>query len=250
MLILAIETTGPLASVALTDGKDYKQLINDSDYSHLEETVPMVKELMAREAVKPEDLSAIAVSRGPGSFTGVRIGMATAKGLALIWNKPVICVPTLESFVYSDPAPAPGTVISPIFDARRSQTYAAAYIRSDDGTVEELIPGAAYDTDEYFAMLEALMREHPALRRVEFFGDGIKAFSEKLEAFGYPNSCAPENLRFQTADKAARLAVRMYEKGILTDAYGCEPDYMRLPEAERKLREKIENAGRTGNIKQ
>ena len=239
MLILAIETTGPLASVALTDGKTYKQLINDSDYSHLEETVPMVKKLMEQEGVKPDELDAVAVSRGPGSFTGVRIGMATAKGLALIWKKPVICVPTLESFAYGETSEGPGTVLAPMFDARRSQTYAAAFVRADDGSVTEIIPGAACDTDEFFAMLAALFPEHPKLERVKFFGDGIKAFSEKIEAFGYPNSCAPEGERFQTADKVARLAVKMFEEGRVTDTYSCEPDYMRLPEAERKLKEKL-----------
>ncbi len=239
MLILAIETTGPYASVALTDGTEYRMLTNDSDYSHLQETVPMVKKLMEQENAKPEELSAVAVSRGPGSFTGVRIGMATAKGLAQIWDKPVICVPTLESFAYSEPAPDPETVIAPIFDARRSQTYAAAYVRYADGAVTELVPGAAYDTDSFFAMLGSVMSEHAELKRVEFFGDGTKAFAGKLEAFGYPCGCAPENSRFQTADRVARLSVKMYTENRVTDTYGCEPDYMRLPEAERKLKEKL-----------
>ena len=100
MLILAIDTTGPLASCALSDGLQIEQIINDTEYSHLEEIVPMVKRLLAEQKVQPEELDAIAVSRGPGSFTGIRIGMATAKGLAQIWDKPIVCVPTLDSFAY------------------------------------------------------------------------------------------------------------------------------------------------------
>ena len=238
MLILAIETTGPLASVALTDGAQFKQMINDSDYSHLEETVPMVKALMEREGVKPEDLSAVAVSRGPGSFTGVRIGMASAKGLALIWKKPVICVPTLESFAYSEKGVGAGSLICPMFDARRSQTYAAAFASDGNGGAAEVIPGAAYDTDSYLAMLSGYIKEHPELS-AEIYGDGVKAFASKLEALDIPCTLAPEAERYQTADKVARLALKMYAEGKLTDAYGCEPDYMRLPEAERKLKERL-----------
>ena len=97
-VILAIETTGPLASVALSG---FPELVNQTHYSHLEEIAPMVKEILAASGVDPAELDAIAVSRGPGSFTGIRIGMATAKGFAQVWDKPVICVPTLASFAFS-----------------------------------------------------------------------------------------------------------------------------------------------------
>ena len=90
--ILTIETTGHFASVALNN----RQIMNDTDYSHLQEITPMIVQIMAEEDLKGEELDAVAVSRGPGSFTGIRIGMATAKGFAQIWNKPVICVPTLD----------------------------------------------------------------------------------------------------------------------------------------------------------
>ena len=160
MLILAIETTGPYASVALTDGTDYRMLTNDSDYSHLQETVPMVKKLMEQENAKPEELSAVSVSRGPGSFTGVRIGMATAKGLAQVWDKPIVEVPTLESFAYADMPYTNSVLICPVFDARRSQVYAAAFRRtagSEDSCcvpmdvkipeVRTIVPEGAYALD-------------------------------------------------------------------------------------------------------
>lgn len=245
MLILAIETTGPFASAALTDGRSFKQLINEGDYSHLKETVPMVRALMEHEGAAPEHISAIAVSKGPGSFTGIRIGMATAKGLALIWKKPVICVPTLESFAYPEGGIKPGHLICPMFDARRSQTYAAAYGIAHDGNISAAIPGNAYGTDGFMELLSGFMNEHPEFVTAEFYGDGIKAFSDKLEGLAFPHKIAPESLRFQTADRVARLAVKMYEEGCMTDAYACEPDYMRIPEAERRLREKL--AARSGD---
>ena len=96
-VILAIETTGPLASVALSGlpgDTGVLEKVNQTRYSHLEEIAPMVKEILAGAHLEPEELDAIAVSRGPGSLTGIRIGMATAKAFAQVWDKPVISVPT------------------------------------------------------------------------------------------------------------------------------------------------------------
>ena len=132
MLILAVDTTGPLCSCALFDGERVSLSINKTDYSHLEEIAPMVQKLLADEGRQPSELSAVAVSRGPGSFTGVRIGLATVKALAQIWDKPVIEVPTLESFAFAK-CLRPGDVACPMFDARRDQTYAAAYAIEDAG---------------------------------------------------------------------------------------------------------------------
>ena len=228
MVILAIETTGHYASVAITRGMQPVQLINDTDYSHLEQLMPMVEKIMEQEGVRPEDLSAIAVSMGPGSFTGIRIGMATAKGLAQIWKKPVICVPTLESFNYAAMT-ADKTLICPLFDARRSQVYAAAY-KYKQPVVEQ----GAYSIEEYLQKLEAVME--PGDTAI-FFGDGADAFKERLNAFAPSYSFAEENVRYQTAGNIARLAVQMYKQKKFRDAFSAEPEYLRLAEAERKLKE-------------
>ena len=231
MLILAIETTGPLASCALSDGIHTEQIINHTEYSHLEEIVPMVKTLLKEQSVKPEELDAIAVSRGPGSFTGIRIGVATAKGLAQVWNKPIITVPTLESFAYGKEQG--DVVIAPLFDARRSQVYAGAYTTAVN-KAKTLVPGAAYGIDEFLEKLAKAAKK----KTVVFYGDGCEPYREALENYPGAHRFAEEECRFQLAENVVQLAQLMFEKGELTDCFGAEPEYMRLAEAERKLKEK------------
>ena len=207
MKILAIETTGHFASVAL--GSEMIQ--NDTDYSHLQEISPMCMEILEKAGLKGSDLDAIAVSRGPGSFTGIRIGLATAKGLAVIWNKPVITVPTLKSFAYRSDI-KPGDFVVPVFDARRSQVYAGIF--KDD---KEMLPDAAYDIDVFKEKLNEIVGESDAL----YFGDGCGLIGK--EASGY-----------QDAKQILTLAEEMYQKGEMKDAFSAEPEYMRLSEPERK----------------
>ena len=252
MLILAVDTTGPLCSCALFDGERARLMINKTDYSHLEEIAPMVKRLLDEEGVTPSELSAVAVSRGPGSFTGVRIGLATAKALAQIWDKPVIEVPTLESFAWAKCLRS-GDIACPMFDARRDQTYAAAYRIDGNGAYTELVREEAAGADEFLAQLkdalEGSAREAEGSaqdgtqvsgsarpERLVFFGDGTAKFHDRITA-AFPDAVfAPEEERFQTAENAARLAAVLFAKGDLKDSYTAEPENLREAEAEKKLR--------------
>ncbi len=203
----------------------------------------MVLELLEREGISPAELDAIAVSRGPGSFTGIRIGMATAKGLAQIWNKPVIEVPTLESFAFSDLAASGRYLMCPLFDARRDQVYAGAYraCRRDDahddpmtdfGRAESVIPGSACSLGDFLEKAAAALQpEETAV----FCGDGADAFAERLAEFKGPFIFAQGSERYQQAVFTARLAAVI---GPTADAFTAKPEYMRLAEAERKLRER------------
>ena len=248
-VILAIETTGPLASVALSgvrgpvegsaateDG--FLELVNQTHYTHLEEIAPMVKEILQTAGMQPEELDAIAVSRGPGSFTGIRIGMATAKAFAQVWNKPIVCVPTLASFAYMDVDPqaiegfpeGADPLICPLFDARRSQVYAGVYL---PGCKDALLADGAYDVPDYLEKLGALLTPD---KTAVFFGDGCDAYRETLENSGLPHVFAPQNVKFQLAHADLKLALELYEEGLLTDCYNAQPEYLRLAEAERKLK--------------
>ena len=209
MKILAIETTGHFASVALGQ----HQLMNDTDYSHLEEIVPMCQEILAAENLNGKDLDAIAVSRWPGSFTGIRIGIATAKGLAQIWNKPIVCVPTLESFAYRG---VTGIVV-PIFDARREQVYAAVF--KDQ---EALLPGGAYEIEDFKNKLAELTNNE---NEVHYFGDGAYLIGKESEGA-------------QEAIQVLNLAEKMFAEGKTDTCYSASPEYLRMAEAERKLKEK------------
>lgn len=237
MIILAIETTGPIASVAvLYDDGQIEELTNHTDYSHLEEIVPMIKSILNQQGLNKEDITAIAVSRGPGSFTGIRIGMATAKALAQIWDKPIIEVPTLKSFAYGI-EDENGSIICPIFDARRSQVYAAAYIKEGD-TVQTLIEEDAYELEIFLALLEARNSKN---KNVVFYGDGINAYEERIQRYKGHFEFATESIRFQRADKIARLGAERLRQGLVTDAFNAKPEYLRKSEAERKLLGKCEN---------
>ncbi len=248
-VILAIETTGPLASVALsgvwappTEGLDPEEgileLVNHTHYSHLEEIAPMVLEILETADMEFPDLDAIAVSRGPGSFTGIRIGLATAKAFAQVWGKPLICVPTLAAFAYANAGPGSiegfpqesAPLICPLFDARRSQVYAGVY---RPGCREALLSDGAYDVPVYLEKLSALLQEG---QTALFFGDGADAYRETLENSGIPHVFAPQHKQFQLASSDLRLAMELYQEGFLTDVYHAEPEYLRQAEAERKLK--------------
>ena len=178
------------------------------------ETTRMCLEMLERCKIHGSELDAIAVSRGPGSFTGIRIGLATAKGLAIIWNKPVICVPTLYSFAFRSDI-KPGSFAVPVFDARRSQVYAGIY---KDG--QEILKGAAYDIEDFKNKAAEIIGESTAM----YFGDGCHLIDK-------------ESRGSQDAKQILSLAEIMYEKGELKDCFSAEPEYMRLSEAERKKNE-------------
>lgn len=245
MKLLAIDTTGAYSSVALYDDGMIAQVINKDDYSHLQRLVPVIKLLLEEESTSFDALDAIVVSRGPGSFTGIRIGMATAKGLAQIWNKPIIEVPTLASFAYRDyewleqdenSKEDDDILFCPIFDAKREQIYGGAYKKEND---EPIVEDGAYDLSEFLAKLKDALEKHKEFGCVCFFGDGISVYKEKLDAFDFPHIFAPEDDMYQTALGAARLGAKLFNEGKLTDCYNAKPEYLRAAEAERKLAEKI-----------
>ena len=266
MVILAIETTGPLASAAVyRDGKTAFTM-NGSVFSHLQECVPMVMSLMDSEGVRPEDMDAIAVSCGPGSFTGIRIGMATAKGLAQVWDKPIVEVPTLESFAYAEMPYTATTLICPLFDARRSQVYAAAYrrmgamaewhsaVREGRGAVQTVVPEGAYALDEYLQLLQDAARDGDKLF---FLGDGSRKFDEQIrmtlggcccgEGPSFGIEFAADEHYLQRADSVAVLGAKLYREGKIKDCYSAQPNYLRAAEPDRQKKksadQKAQSAG-------
>lgn len=231
-MILAIETTGPLASVAVMDAQGrIRQEQNDTRYSHLEELVPMVSRLMEAAGIGADDLRAIAVSRGPGSFTGIRIGMVTAKALGLVWDKPLVAVPTLESFTRSREGEEAHLVV-PVLDARRNQIYAAAY-RREAGGFRPVLEEGARDLEDFLRSLDQIQEEK---EEALFFGDGIPCLEEGLAAYEKAWRLAEGEERFQQAASVVRLGAQLLAQGCQTDAFAIAPNYLRLSEAERKWR--------------
>ena len=234
MLILAIETTGPVSSVALNRDGIITEIKNEDSYSHLQQLMPMVKRLMDEEGVKGEDLDAIAVSQGPGSFTGIRIGMVSAKGLAQVWDKPIVEVPTLAGFAFRDYdwEEDKKYLYCPVIDAKMHQVYAAAYEKNNEAAV---VPGASYYIDEYLGLLEEAAKGYDA---VVFFGDGHEVYGDNIDAFDILHAIAPEEDLCQSSLGTAVLGAKLFEQRKLKSCYDAQPEYFRLPEAERKFRTK------------
>ena len=235
MLILAVETTGPVSSVALNRDGIITEIKNEDSYSHLKQLMPMVKELLDEENVKGEDLDAIAISKGPGSFTGIRIGMVSAKGLAQVWNKPIIEVPTLASFAFRDydwEEEGKKYLYCPVIDAKMHQVYAAAYEKNNK---DAIVDGGSYYIDEFLSMLEEKSTGYDA---VIFFGDGYGVYKDAIDGFAPLHAIAPEEDLCQTALGSAVLGEELFKEGKLKNCFDAQPEYFRLPEAERKFRTK------------
>lgn len=226
MYILALETTGAHASVAVINEEGTVSMKQSDDVlNHLQYLMPMTKELLEEKGLTLGDITAVAASKGPGSFTGIRIGVSSARALAQVRGIKTIGVPTLKAFAYN--MPDYDGLICPVFDARRKQVYAGAY-RWKDGRIAEEVEGAPYSIEEFLQKVDA--KGGPK----KFFGDGIKAYSDYFNE----EDLAPESVRFQSAESVARLAKDMAEQGLETDYEALKPEYMRKAEAERKLEEK------------
>jgi universal bacterial protein YeaZ len=236
MNILAIETTGAEASVAVIDEKgEVSMEASDQKLSHLQNLMPMTDILLKKRGLLINDMDYIAVSEGPGSFTGIRIGVSSARALAQALELKTIGVPTLQAFLYN--VPDYKGIICPIFDARRSQVYGGAFRWTDDGQREEVVPGAAYDLQRLLELLQQIVSEE-----ITFFGDGIIPYKEQILQWADSSLnnnirvlFAEDDVRLQKASSVAMLALELYHAGKVKDLYELKPVYMRKAEAERKL---------------
>lgn len=239
MNILAIETTGAEASVAIINEKGEVFIEASSQkLNHLQNLMPMVDTLLSKCGLTIDDVDYIAVSEGPGSFTGIRIGVSSARALAQALGLQTISVPTLQSFQYH--VPDYKGFVCPIFDARRSQVYGGAY-QWDLGVCKEVVAGAAYDLQELLELLEKKVNPN-SKEEITFFGDGIIPYKEQI--VNWKNASLNDNIRvlfaeddikLQKASSVAKLALEIYQAGETKSLYDLKPVYMRKAEAERKL---------------
>ena len=229
--ILAIESSGLVASAAIaTEDTLLAEYTVNFKKTHSQTLLPMVEEIVSMVGLELKEIDAIAVSAGPGSFTGLRIGSATAKGLGLALNKPIIPVPTTQGIA----ANLFGTegILCPLMDARRNQVYTGLYRYNRDGffVVEDQM---AVQVDEIIEKVNALGEP------VTYLGDGVEAFSAILaEKTVVPYSFAPLHASKQRAGALAARAVELYKDGVMETAAEHAPDYLRLSQAERELLEK------------
>ena len=238
MKILAIEGSSQVASVAvLTDDIVTAEYTLNHKITHSQTLMPMIDEIVKMTETDLGTIDAIAVSGGPGSFTGLRIGSATGKGLAQALNIPIVHVPTLDAMAYN--AWGFDGIICPIMDARRSQVYTGIYAFKN-GAFEVLMPNSAMAIEE----LIATVKEYnlPVL----FIGDGIPVFRDVIkDKIGATAHFAPANMNRQRAASVAVLGGEYFRAQKIVPAAEHLPEYLRTSQAEREREAKLlkENNG-------
>ena len=231
MKILALDSSSLVASVAIiTDDILTAEYTINYKKTHSQTLLPMLDEMAKNIDLDLNSIDAIAIASGPGSFTGLRIGAATAKGLGLALNKPIIAVPTLEAMAYN--IYTFDRFIVPIMDARRDQVYTGIY-QMEEEEIKIIKCPCAIAIEE---LLEELNRWQ---EKVVFVGDGIPVMKEKIEEkLKVSYQFVPAHLNRQRASAVGALGSIYYQKGKIETAAEHKPDYLRLSQAEREFAQK------------
>ena len=230
MRILALDSSGLVATVAiLEDEQTVAEYTVNYKKTHSQTLLPMLDEIVKMTEFDLNTIDAIAVAGGPGSFTGLRIGSATAKGLGLALGKPLIHVPTVDGMAYNMFGST--GLICPMMDARRNQVYTGIYrFENDFEIVEEQM---AISVNDLIAKLNAYGE------KVTFLGDGVPVYKSQLEAaLEVPYCFAPAHMNRQSGAAVGALGMKYYAEGKVESAKEHQPDYLRLSQAERERAEK------------
>ena len=230
MRILALDSSGLVATVAVVeDDQTIAEYTVNYKKTHSQTLLPMLDEIVKMTEIDLTTIDAIAVAGGPGSFTGLRIGSATAKGLGLALDKPLIHVPTVDGMAYN--LYGVKGLICPIMDARRNQVYTGIYRFENEFQVAE--EQMAISVEELAEKLNQYGE------KVTFLGDGVpvhrKFFEENLQV---ECSFAPAHANRQRAAAVGTLGMKYFAEGKIESAREHQPDYLRLSQAERERAEK------------
>lgn len=234
MKLIAIDSSGLVASVAIvTEASMLAEYTVNYKKTHSQTLLPMLSEIVKMVEIDMSDVDAIAVAAGPGSFTGLRIGSATAKGLGLALDKPIISVPTLEALAFN----LFGTdrLICPMMDARRNQVYSGLY-EFQGNELKILKHQSAVSVDDIIQEINSLGRE------IIFVGDGTAVYSNIIEDGIKVNyTFAPVHLNLQRAGAIGALGITYYKNCKFENASEHAPVYLRLSQAEREWAERTTN---------
>lgn len=234
MKIVALDSSGLVASVALSEDENLiAEYTVQYKKTHSQTLLPMLQEICRMVELDLDTVDAIAVAAGPGSFTGLRIGSATAKGLAFAMNKPIVPVPTVDGLAYQ--MYGAKDLVCPIMDARRNQVYTGIYeFVPDSGSrfgydMHVIREQCAVAFDEIAEALNALDRS------VIFLGDGVPVFRERMaQVLRVPYTTAPLHRARQSAAAVAALGSIYFEQGKAVSGAEHAPEYLRLSQAERE----------------
>ncbi len=242
MKVLALDTSGLVCTVAVTeDERLLSEFSIQHKITHSELLLPMMEQIRDRISLDMNTIDAVVVSAGPGSFTGLRIGAATAKGLCLALGKPLVAIPTLDALAYN--MYGNENVICPMMDARRSQVYTGIYTFVPEKENEKqkevtykmktIMPQAAMSVEEIAEKLNTIGKT------VVLLGDGIPVYRDKLDdMLKVDYVIAPAHANRQRAAALAVLGTSYVRKGRFADLDSFAPEYLRASQAEREAAEK------------
>lgn len=246
MKILGIDSSGMVASVAIVqDDVLIAEYTMNHKKTHSETLLPMIDEIVKTSETKLEEIDAIAIAAGPGSFTGLRIGAATVKGLGLAIEKPVIPVKTCEGLAYN----MWGTegLVCPIMDARRNQVYTGLYRVL--GNLDVVMDQTPMDIHELIEKINELGREdlgdatkeNIRVQGVTFLGDGVPIYEDIIwKEINVPCKFAPASMNRQRAASIATYGITLFKEKRFVDADDFAPEYLRKSQAERVAESKGE----------
>lgn len=231
MKVLAIDSSGLVATVAVVEDENtLAEYTVNYKKTHSQTLLPMLDEIARMTELDLNSIDAVAVAAGPGSFTGLRIGSATAKGLGLALDKPLVEVPTLEGLAYN--LWGTDSLVCPMMDARRGQVYTGIY-RFREDRLEVLEGQMAVPVKELAEKINEMGQE------VIFLGDGVSVHRQTLqENVEVPYRFAPAHMNKQRASAVACLALQYLAEGRIVSARDHRPDYLRMSQAERERAER------------
>lgn len=231
MKILSVESSGLVASVAvMSDGILVGEYTIHNKKTHSQTLLPMISDLLEMAEISPEELDCIAASAGPGSFTGLRIGASTAKGLAWTLGIPIVPVSSLMGLAMN--IQGTGKLVCPVMDARRSQVYFGIY-RITEGIPEVVVEPGVEAIECVLSKINAIGEE------TVFLGDGVPVFETMIreQAECAVNFAAPKD-RYQSGASVAALGALLFEQKKFVRAEEFVPVYLRKSQAERERMEK------------
>ena len=240
MRVLALDSSGIVASVAVVeDDTLVAEYTVNYKKTHSQTLLPMLDEIVKMTELDLHTIDAISVAKGPGSFTGLRIGSATAKGLGLALDKPLVGIPTVEALAYN--LYNVNGLICPIMDARRKQVYTGIY-RYEDHRLITVKDQMAVGIEELLSMLSDMGET------VTFLGDGVPVFKDIIaDKLTVPFSFAPAHLSRQRAGAVGALGILYYKEGRTETAAEHKPDYLRVSQAERERAQKLKKGSEGEN---
>ncbi|MEF9942005.1 MAG: tRNA (adenosine(37)-N6)-threonylcarbamoyltransferase complex dimerization subunit type 1 TsaB [Lachnospiraceae bacterium] len=230
MRVLALDSSGLVASVAVVEEEQtVAEYTVNYKKTHSQTLLPMIDEVVKMIELDLDTIDAIAVSGGPGSFTGLRIGSATAKGLGLALGKPLVHIPTVDGLAYN--MYGTGGIVCPIMDARRNQVYTGLYYVQD--TLDVLQPQMVISINTLIQLL------NERGEKVTFLGDGVPVYREQLvEGLQVPYIFAPAHMNRQRGASVGVLGIHYICNGQTENAREHQPNYLRVSQAEREREER------------